>query len=145
MVIEFAIPNGSMRIDPDVFFREAERGRIRRMFRLMGRSGPGPELVREIREWLTGGIQAEAEMARSSAFRRTRHRMRLRELEEHYRRMRSPCCAAYTADKGQLAAAKEDISRCRAAVMAAERAMEQARGRAEKYNGVLEDAEKILA
>lgn len=59
MEIEFVIPNGIMRIYADRFFREATRGRIRRMLKLIKKSDPGPKLTREIREWLDGEMRAK--------------------------------------------------------------------------------------
>lgn len=63
MEIEFVIPNGIMHIYADRFFREATRGRIRRMLKLIKKSDPGPELTQGIREWLEGEIRALNEKA----------------------------------------------------------------------------------
>lgn len=144
MEIEFVIPNGRMRIDPDVFFREAARGRIRRMLRLMRRSGPDPELAREIREWLDGEIQALNEKAKSSAVRLMDCQTCLREAIDRYSRMQDPRYAVYTTDEGRLAEAKKSVSRFRASVTAANRIMREAAELAGKHQGVLEDVDKIL-
>lgn len=57
MIIEFKIPNGNMQIYVDTFFREATKARIRKMLKCFKDSGPDPEAVQELKDWLQGEIQ----------------------------------------------------------------------------------------
>lgn len=52
MTIEFKIPNGSMRINADTFFKEAPRMKIRKMLKCFRDSEPAAEDVHKIKDWL---------------------------------------------------------------------------------------------
>lgn len=57
MIIEFKISNGNMQIYVDTFFREATKASIRKMLKCFKDSGPDPEAVQELKDWLQGEIQ----------------------------------------------------------------------------------------
>jgi hypothetical protein len=68
MVIKFNIPNGRMAINADTFFREAGKLQIRKMLKLLSRSGPYESQVQEMSKWLEEQIQREkSEAARGSS------------------------------------------------------------------------------
>ncbi len=52
MTIEFKIPNGSMRINVDAFFKEAPRMKIWKMLKCFRDSDPVAESVHGIKDWL---------------------------------------------------------------------------------------------
>lgn len=57
MTIEFKIPNEIMKINADTFFQEAPRAKIRKMLKMLKSSGPDPEVVQELKDWLHREIQ----------------------------------------------------------------------------------------
>lgn len=57
MTIEFKIPNGSMKINAETFFTEAPKAKIRKMLKCFKDSGPDPEAVQGLKDWLRGEIQ----------------------------------------------------------------------------------------
>lgn len=57
MTIEFEIPNGTMKINADIFFQEANKTTIRKMLKCFKASSPDPEAVQELKDWLQGEIQ----------------------------------------------------------------------------------------
>lgn len=52
MTIEFKIPNGSMRINAETFFKEAPKMKIRKMLKCLRDSDPAVENVHKIKDWL---------------------------------------------------------------------------------------------
>ncbi len=57
MIVEFKIPNGSMKINAEEFFQEATKAKIRKMLKCYKDSNPDPEAVKELKDWLRGEIQ----------------------------------------------------------------------------------------
>lgn len=145
MVIKYNIPNGRMEIDLDTFFQEAKISQIRKMLKWVRASWPEEENAREIREWLTGRRQEEMDRAKTFAKKYMDCRTELAELQEMYERMQSPCYAVYTRDKEKLTGAKKDVSRCKAKAVRYKREMDEHRKLAERYEGILKDADKLLS
>ena len=144
MIIRFNIPNGRMEINLETFFQEARRPQIRKMLKWVSASWPDEKNAREIREWLTGRRQDELGRAVDCAKLYVDEDIKWKQLKEQYRQMQSPCYAMYTTDKGKLAEAKENVSRCRAWVTRYKREMDEHRKLAERYEGILRDADKLL-
>lgn len=145
MVIKYNIPNGRMGIDLDKFLPGAGKNQIRKMLKQLSHSWPNGEQVREIREWLTGRRQDELGRAVDCAKLYVDEDIKWKQLKEQYRQMQSPCYAMYTTDKGKLAEAKENVSRCRAWATRYKREMDVHRKLAERYEGILKDADKLLS
>ena len=57
MIIEFEIPNGTMKINADIFFQEANKTTIRKMLKYFKASSPDLKAVRELMDWLLAEIQ----------------------------------------------------------------------------------------
>lgn len=144
MVIRFNIPNGRMEINLETFFQEARKAQIRKMLKWVSASWPNEENAREIREWLTDRRQDETDRAKAFAKKYVDCRTELVELQEMYERMQSPCYAVYTRDKEKLTNAKKDVSRYKAKIVRYKREMDEHRKLAERYEGILKDADKIL-
>lgn len=68
MTIEFKIPNGTMKINADTFFQEAPRAKIRKMLKCFKSSGPDPEAVQELKDWLQGEIKNPKKTGRTHAW-----------------------------------------------------------------------------
>ena len=145
MVIRFNIPNGRMEINLETFFQEARKTQIRKMFKWVRASWPDEENAREIRGWLTGRRQDETDRAKTFAKKYVDCRTELAELQEMYERMQSPCYTVYTKDKEKLTKAKKDVSRCEAKAVRYKREMDAHRKLAERYEGILKDADKLLS
>lgn len=109
MILEFDIPRGHMRILVETFFENASMSQIRRMFKMLGKSGLDDNRRQEILVWLrdraTEAYQRAAAWQAGYIDFSTRHK----ELEEQYEHMNSPCYAEYTQDKEKLKAAKERV------------------------------------
>ena len=144
MVIKFNIPNGRMEINLETFFQGARKSQIRKIIKWVRASWPNAENAREIREWLTDRRQDETDGARVFAKKYVDCRTELAELQEMYERMQSPCYAVYTRDTEKLTNAKKDVSRCKAKSVRYKREMDEHQRLAERYTGILKDAEKIL-
>lgn len=144
MVIKFNIPNGRIEINLETFFQGARKPQIRKMLKWVRDSWPNEENIREIREWLTDRRKDETDRAKAFAKKYVDCRTELAELQEMYERMQSPCYAVYTRDKKKLAEAKKDVSRCRAKSVRYKRETDEHQKLAERYTGILKDAEKIL-
>lgn len=134
-----------MEINLETFFQEARKTQIRKMFKWVRASWPDEENAREIRGWLTGRRQDETDRAKTFAKKYMDCRMELAELQEMYERMQSPCHAVYTRNKEKLTEAKKDVSRCKAKAVRYKREMDEHRKLAERYEGILEDADKLLS
>jgi hypothetical protein len=65
-----------MKINADIFFQEATKAKIRKMLKCFKSSGPDPEAVQELKDWLQGEIQD----AKATGHTHTRGRYRLRNL-----------------------------------------------------------------
>lgn len=143
MTIEFKIPNGDMKINADTFFHEATKAKIRKMLKWFKAAGPDPEAVQELKGWLQGKVQNEKDKAARYAVVNVSQRTTLKELEDQYDRMCSPCYAAYTKDKEKLAEAKKAISRCRARVTTSSREFERAKRDMDRRTDILSTIEKL--
>lgn len=109
MILEFDIPRGHMRILVETFFENASMSQIRRMFKMLRKSGIDDNRRQEILVWLrdhaTEMHQRAADWAGSYEERSTRYK----ELEEQYERMKSPGYAEYTQDKKALKADRKSV------------------------------------
>lgn len=143
MTIKFNIPNGDMEINADTFFQEAAKAKIRKMLKCFKDSGPDPEAVQELKAWLQGKVQNEKDKAARYAVVNVSQRTTLKELEDQYDRMCSPCYAAYTKDKEKLTEAKKVISRCRARVTTSSREFERAKRDMDRWTDILGIIEKL--
>ncbi len=144
MIVEFKIPNGSMKINAEEFFQEATKAKIRKMLKCFKDSDPDPEAVQELKDWLRGEILSEKDKAARYAVVNVSQRTTLKELEDQYDRMCSPCYAAYTKDKEKLAEAKKAMSRCRARVTTSSREFERAKRDMDRWKGILQIVDGIL-
>ena len=143
MIIKFSIPNGDMEINVDTFFQEATKAKIRKMLKCFKDSGPDPEAVQELKAWLRGEVQNEKDKAARYAVVNVSQRTTLKELEDQYDHMCSPCYAAYTKDKEKLAEAKKAISRCRARATTSSREFERAKRDMDRWTDILGIIEKL--
>ena len=143
MTIEFRIPNGTMKINADTFFQEANKTTIRKMLKYLKASNPDLEAAQGLRDWLQGEIQKEKDKAARYAVVNVSQRTTLKELEDQYNHMCSPCYAAYTKDKEKLAEAKKAISRCRARVTTSSREFERAKRDMDRWTDILGIIEKL--
>lgn len=143
MTIEFKIPNGTMKINADTFFQEANKTTIRKMLKYLKASNPDPEAAQGLKDWLQGEIQKEKDKAARYAVVNVSQRTTLKELEDQYDHMCSPCYAAYTKDKEKLAEAKKAISRCRARVTTSSREFERAKRDMDRWTDILSIIEKL--
>lgn len=142
-MIEFKIPNGNMTINADTFFHEAPRGKIRKMLKCFKDSGPDPEAAQELKDWLQGEIQNEKDKAARYAVVHVSQRTTLKELEDQYNHMCSPCYAAYTKDKEKLAEAKKAISGCKARASASGKKFERGKRDMDRWTDILQIVEKM--
>ena len=142
MTIEFRIPNGTMKINAETFFQEANKTTIRKMLKYFKASSPDPEAVQELKDRLQGEIQKEKDKAARYAVVNVSQRTTLKELEDQYDHMCSPCYAAYTKDKEKLAEAKKAISRCRARATTSSREFERAKRDMDRWTDILKIVEK---
>lgn len=138
MTIKFSIPNGDMEINADTFFQEAAKDKIRKMLKCFKDSGPDPEAVQELKTWLLGKVQNEKDKAARYAVVNVSQRTTLKELEDQYDRMCSPCYAAYTKDKEKLAEAKKAISGCKARASASGKKFERAKRDMDRWTDILQ-------
>lgn len=143
MIIEFKIPNGTMKINADTFFQEANKTTIRKMLKYLKASNPDPEAAQGLKDWLQGKVQNEKDKAARYAVVNVSQRTTLKELEDQYDHMCSPCYAAYTKDKEKLAEAKKAISRCRARVTTSSREFERAKRDMDRWTDILSTIEKL--
>lgn len=143
MTIEFKIPNGTMKINADTFFQEANKTTIRKMLKYLKASNPDPEAAQGLKDWLQGEIQKEKDKAARYVVVNVSQRTTLKELEDQYDHMCSPCYAAYTKDKEKLAEAKKAISRCRARVTTSSREFERAKRDMDRWTDILSIIEKL--
>ena len=142
MIIKFRIPNGYMEINADTFFQEATKAKIRKMLKCFKDSGPDPEAVQELKAWLQGEVQNEKDKAARYAVVNVSQRTTLKELEDQYDRMCSPCYASYTKDKEKLAEAKKSISGCKARASASGKKFERAKRDMDRWTDILKIVEK---
>lgn len=143
MIIEFKIPNGAMKINANTFFQEANKTTIRKMLKYFKASSPDSEAAQGLKDWLQGEIQKEKDKAARYAVVNVSQRTTLKELEDQYDHMCSPCYAAYTKDKEKLAEAKKAISRCRARVTTSSREFERAKRGMDRWTDILGAIEKL--
>lgn len=145
MIIKFNIPNGRMEINLETFFQGAGRPQIRKMLKWVRASWPNEENAREIREWLTDRRQDEKDRAVDCAKQYVDEDIKWKQLKERYRQMQSPCYAVYTRDTEKLTNAKKNVSRCKAKSVRYKRETDEHQRLAERYAGILKDAEKLLS
>lgn len=74
---------------------------------------------------------------------RVSQRITLKELEDQYDQMRSPCYAAYTKDEEKLAEAKKAISGCTARVSASGKKFGRAKRDMYRWMDILQIVEKM--
>ena len=139
MVIQFKIPNGTMSIDAKAFFQGARITRIRKMFKMYRESSPKLEDVLILRAWLMDQIASENQAAKDAAEEHINERSRLRDLEDQYEQMKSPCYAFYTHDKEVLQEAKQLIIDCRKQCRALLRQSENAVKAEARYKDVFKE------
>lgn len=63
MILKFGIPNGRMTIDLKEFAAGAGIRKVRKMFRMYAQSGPEPQEVRQIQEYLAEAAQEQFQKA----------------------------------------------------------------------------------
>lgn len=144
MEIAFKIPNGTMRVNADVFFREARIGKVRKILKLFRNYGPAPSQVEELKSWLREQMQEGEAWKRMSAKSYMNAKTRLTELEETYQRMQSPCYAVYTRDRERLKQAEKAVRNVRSDCQMYERSLRRAQKQEERYHGILDDVKRIL-
>ncbi len=144
MTIEINIPNGKMRIDADTFLKEAGIRNIRKMLKYLSLSWPHEEQAGEIKNWLREQLQAEADKQKVQATAYMKEKSRLSELEETYRRMQSPCYTDYTRNPEKLEQARSRVGWSRWRCKEYMKGIKQAKKAMDRYQKILQDAEKIL-
>ena len=144
MEIKFTTANVRMCIRADVFFLEARLGQIRKMLKMYQASDPLSEQVEEIRDWLNESIRQEEDYQKEHANWYMNRKTQLRELEEEYERMKSPCYADFTRDKEKRAAKQKEIKDCRRNCPKCLSAITQSQKRQKRRQDVLADIKRIL-
>lgn len=144
MIIEFKIPNGTMKVNADTFFQEATKAKIRKMLKCFKDSGSDQEDVQELKNWLQGEIEVRRTKAVRYVVAHVSQRTTLKELVSQYDQMCSPCYAAYTRDKAKLAEAKKAVSRCKIQAAASGRKAERAKSDLDRWTDIFGIVEKII-
>ena len=144
MEIKYNTSNVRMNIQADVFFMGARIGQIRKMLKMYRESGPMLEQVDEIKAWLEKGIQSEVVYQKEHAGACMILKSQLRELEEEYERMQSPCYAVCTRDKEKRAAKQKEIADCHGNCRRCLSAIAQSQKRQKRRQDVLADIKRIL-
>lgn len=108
MVLEYQFPYGTMRVDAELFFRDADMARIRKLLkdyrkRLYGTSEE--LLIRWLKE-KSDRLQTQISVVRSDYCMLV---TTVSELDQRYQEMQNPCYAVYTRDREQLGKAREEL------------------------------------
>ncbi len=139
MTIEFKIPNGSMRINAETFFKEAPKMKIRKMLKCLRDSDPTVENVHKIKDWLQEEIDNEKHRQKDFSVKHFSEKEQLQALSRYLEYFKTFCD-----DKEKVEEAKKDVRNCKMRMRTALTRANNAEKLAEKYKSILEDACKIL-
>ena len=139
MTIEFKIPNGSMRIDAETFFKEAPKMKIRKMLKCFQDSEPAAEDVHIIKYWLQEEIDNEKRRHKDFSVKHFSEKKQLQTLSLYLEYLKTFC-----EDKEKVEEAKINVRNCKMRMRTALTRANNAEKLAEKYKSILEDACKIL-
>lgn len=139
MIIEFKIPNGSMSINAETFFKEAPKLKIRKMLKCFRDSDPVAESVHGIKDWLQEEIDNEKRRQKDFSDKHFSEKEQLQTLSRYLEYFKTFCD-----DKEKVEEAKKNVRNCKMRMRTALTRANNAEKLAEKYKSILEDACKFL-
>lgn len=139
MTIEFKIPNGTMKINADTFFREATKAKIRKMLKCFKDSDPEAESVHSIKDWLQKEIDNEKHRQKEFSNKHFTEKEQLQILTRYLEYLKVFCD-----DKEKVAEARKAVMNCKIRMRTALTGANNAENLAERYKTILEDTCKIL-
>ncbi len=139
MTIEFATPNGSMKIFADTFFEQQTIPKIRKMLKCFRDSFPEEDKILELKRWLSDKANEEKQKAARYSEKYDKEQEQLPVKENYYQYIRTFCD-----NKSKVRQAMEDARGCKVRMKSAMSAAVKAAKMSERYKSILEDASKIL-
>lgn len=139
MTIEFATPNGSMKIFAETFFEQQTIPKIRKMLKCFRNSFPEEGKILELKQWLSDKSAEEKQKEKDYSDKHDKEQEQLPVKENYYQYLRTFCD-----DKNKVRMAMEDARGCKIRMKSAISTAVKAARMAERYKSILGDASKIL-
>lgn len=144
MILEYEIPNGTMTINADVFFEEADRATIRKLLKDYQRSGAGQGEYEELIRWLDEEV---CRVQDYEAFLRNGYSQcleKLQKLEQAYKAMKNLGSVTHTRDKEKLKEAREKISELKDELLGRSQVIRDYGRQEMKYQWCIELVKKMM-
>lgn len=149
MILDFAIPNGRMKVNLEEFAAGAVNRKVRKLFQMYAQSGPEPEEVRKMQKYLKeqAEMQGAESLRNQRAFEQEDQKFKSQEME--YRRLRKRKPFITPNEKERWKAEKANVRKQALAIRSARYEYRlgaaRAQRKAEKYQAALEMSKEIFS